>query len=546
MCVGDKRIDDGTLYETQMAQKVNDLTRDLIRTLPNSKPKRVGDKLLDFLLCLIQIARKLGSRIFGWFTKVNQEQFCNVLLMWATIAQRQLVAQISRHGPMRLFEQDLHNFYTGVDLRNLSLVFHAVDYIVTFDDWGLTDLVGRLDYILSSSNTSQRILRYMNTASPHIHGGSWIALTQARAYLRFRTFGDYRRLMSPTSGKFDQVVRTHAEKALLDIYHTENAASYRVLLNSPERQEIVAKNLNISHARHYLSNLHSLKLEQLPRLKRQAVVRECHRFWAQDEVQKIKRWLDEGLPVIALARGLFHFSGLCMYPSARMINTFLTAASKTKSGLDGDAIIGYTWHSVGRSPSRKPVKVFEFFSLGGISTTHLHILGPVLSRENTNLVQQRFNDVTKYGYKHNLWRKYKSFLRYGFEVKVDQLNIKEHLRNVITKFITKVLPMEVKDRSLYLYAHLKKCYHLSELPLSIIFKYEGTHHLFECARATMGKKRQKALLQWQRWRERNERKKEVSQTIHVVPSEITHLGTPRKNYCQIHELNDKQVVAISD
>jgi len=500
----------------------------LIRTLPNSKPKRVGDKLLDFLLCLIRIARNLGRRIIGWFKKVNQEQFCNVIIMSATIAQTQLVAQLTRHGPMRPFEQDLYNFHKCVDLRSLSLVFHTIEYIVTFDEWGLSDLVRRLDYILSSSNTSQRILRYMNTASPHIHGGSWIALTKARAYLKFRTFGDYRRFMSPTCAKLDQVVRTHAEKALLDIYHTENAASYRVLLNSPERQQIVAKKLNTGRARHYLGTLHQLKLEQLPRLKRHAVVRECQRFWAQDEVQKLKRWLDEGLPVIALARGLFHFSRLCMYPSARMINTFLTAASKTKSGLDGDAIIGYTYHSVGPSQLRKPVKVFEFFSLEGISSTHLHILGPVLSRENTNLVQQRFNDVTKYGYKHNLWRKYKSFLRYGFEVKVDQLHIKEHLKNVIKKFITKVLPMEVKDRSVYLYAHLKKYYHLSELPLSIIFQYEGTHHLFACARATMEKKRHKALLQLQRWRERNERKKEESLTIPVVPSEETNLGTPRK------------------
>lgn len=69
------------IFESKMAAEINELSRDLISTLPNFKPRRVGDKLLDFLLCLIRAARKLGRRVFEWFSQVNQEQFCNVILM---------------------------------------------------------------------------------------------------------------------------------------------------------------------------------------------------------------------------------------------------------------------------------------------------------------------------------------------------------------------------------------------------------------------------------------------------------------------------------
>jgi len=69
------------IYEAKMASKIDELTSDLITTLPNSKPRRVGDKLLDFLLCLIRVAGKLGRRDFAWFSQVNQEQFCNGILM---------------------------------------------------------------------------------------------------------------------------------------------------------------------------------------------------------------------------------------------------------------------------------------------------------------------------------------------------------------------------------------------------------------------------------------------------------------------------------
>jgi len=515
------------IYEAKMAAEINELTSDLITTLPNLEPRRVGDKLLNYLLCLIRIARELGHRVFGWFSQVNQEQFCNVILMWATIAQTHLLDQVRLGGLLRPFQDGTYyDFHKGVDLRNISLVYQAIDYIGTFDAWGLENLKKRLDEILSSSNQSQRILRYMSNASPHIHGGSWMILTQARSYLRTcRTFGDFQRSMNPTPSKMDEVVKTHAGKALLDIYHTENASRYRILLNCPERRQVVAKNLYNHHSQRYSNTLHSVVLQQLPRAKRRDVVRECQRFWAQDEITKLERWMLEGLPAVDLARGMFHFSRLCMYPSSRMMSKFLLTAFKT-SGLDGDAIIGHMGDSL--SSSRTPVKVFEFFSQDGISSTHLHVLGPMLSRENTNIVQQKFNDLTKYGYKHNLWRNYKSFLRYGFNVNVDQLHIKEHLKKMIISFVTKALPQEVKNRAIYLYAHLKSTHQLSELPLTIIFEFDGIHHWYEYARARMEHKRKKSVLQKQKFEERKARKRLMVEAAPTAASVDTDLGSPRK------------------
>lgn len=222
---------------------------------------------------------------------------------------------------------------------------------------------------------------------------------------------------------------------------------------------------------------------------------------------------------------MFHFSRLCMYPSSRMMSKFLLTAFKT-SGLDGDAIIGHMGDSL--SSSRTPVKVFEFFSQDGISSTHLHVLGPMLSRENTNIVQQKFNDLTKYGYKHNLWRNYKSFLRYGFNVNVDQLHIKEHLKKMIISFVTKALPQEVKNRAIYLYAHLKSTHQLSELPLTIIFEFDGIHHWYEYARARMEHKRKKSVLQKQKFEERKARKRFMVEAAPTAASVDTDLGSPRK------------------
>jgi len=71
--------------------------------------------------------------------------------------------------------------------------------------------------------------------------------------------------------------------------------------------------------------------------------------------------MDEGLKPVDIARGLFRFSNLCLYPSSRMIDNFLVAAHKTPYRLDGDAIIGHSEHQVGLIDMRTPVKVFEYF-----------------------------------------------------------------------------------------------------------------------------------------------------------------------------------------
>jgi len=534
-----ERKDDGgyAFIETRMAEKINELTLDLISTLPTLKPKRLGDRLLDFLLYLIRVARKLGSRVIGWFSKVNKEWFCNVILMWATIAQKQLLDKVRFGGPSKPFQQHtIYDFHKGVDVRNLSLVYHLIDYVGTFDAWELGDMEQKLDDILSSSNQSQRILRYMTTASPHIHGGSWIVLTQARSYLRtYRTFGDFQQSMNSTPGKMDEVVRKHAEKALLDIYQTENAARYRVLLNSSDRKRVVAEILNNNHAPHYPNTLYSVNLQQLPRQRRQTVVRLCQRFWAQDEISKLIRWMNEGIRPVDLARGMFHFSSLCMYPSSRMIDRFLGAAFRTTFGLDGDAIIGHLDHAIGPSQLRTPVKVFEFFSQDGISSPNLHILGPMLSDENTNVVQKKFDDLSKYGYKHNVWKHYKSFLRYGFELNVDQLHIKKHLKKMVITFLTQALPREVQDRSVFLYSHLKRCHHLSELPLTIIFQFDGIFHWYEHARARMEHKRIKSVLQQQQYEERKGKKRELRTAL--ASPVVTAQGSPLKKQRRNPTLN---------
>lgn len=508
----DRQHDKGCYsYETQMAEEVNELLNDLKSSLHNCEPRRIGDKLLDFLLCLIRAARKLGSRVFDWFILVNQELFCDVILICAAIAQKQVLDQVRLSEPMRRF--DYHTFYNlnkDVDLRNMSLVYYIIDYVRTFNDWGvggLQDFWKKLSNTLLPSHWWQSMLRYLTTVLPHIHGGSWIVLYQARRYLKaWRTFGDYRRSMNPSPNKLNEVVKTHAAKALLDVYQTENAARYRVLLNSADRKRVAAKHLDTTNSR-YLKFDRLVNLQQLDRRTRQNVVRECQQFWAHDEIVKLKRWLDDGLPAVHLVRGMFHFSGLCMYPSSRLIDKFLRAALKTKSGLDGDEVVGnYLEYAIGRPQIRTPVKVFDFFSLDGISFPHLCILCPMLSRENTCLVQKKFNDLTKYGYKYNLWKNYKSFLRYGFRVNVNSLSTSKHLKSTIRTFIKGTLPKMEKDQSVFLYAHLTNCHRLSELPLKIIFQFHGIDRSYEYAREKMEKKRQKYALQQKRYLERKGRK----------------------------------------
>jgi len=351
--------------------------------------------------------------------------------------------------------------------------------------------------------------------------------------------------MIPNPSKLDEVVKTYAAKALLDTFQTENAARYRVLLNSQERKRVIAKNLN-DHSFHYPKTQHLVNLQELSRGTRQTIVHECQRFWAYDEIAKIKRWIDVGLPSVDLARGIFHFSRLGMYPSSRMIDTLLTVAAKTKSGIDGDAIIGYLEISVESSPRklRTPVKVFQFFSQDGISNLHLHILGPVLSSENTNLVQQRFSDFTKYGYKHNLWKNYKSFLRYGFEVNVEQLQIKEHLKKKIIAFATKSLPEEIKNRSIYLYAHLKRCYNLSELPLTIIFEFDGIKRWCGHARSRMELKRQRSVLQLERYKELKARKQELGKATLITPTLEIQSETSSKKARKNPVLNENEGIDV--
>jgi hypothetical protein len=172
--------------------------------------------------------------------------------------------------------------------------------------------------------------------------------------------------------------------------------------------------------------------------------------------------------------------------------------------------------------------LFEFFCQDGISGPNLHILGPTLSAENTNFVQKKFNDLTKYGYKHNLWKHYKSFLWYGFQLNLDQLHIKEHLKKMLKAFVTRDLPREMKDRSIYLYSHLKRDHQISELPLTIIFQFDGIYRWFEYARARMEHKRKKSLL----WKEKSEKRKgtkrELRTTVLIAPAVVTSPGSPLK------------------
>ena len=55
--------------------------------------------------------------------------------MWATIAQKQLHDQVRPGGPMRTLAKDTAiDIDDGVDLRNLSIVYHIIDYFGTFEE----------------------------------------------------------------------------------------------------------------------------------------------------------------------------------------------------------------------------------------------------------------------------------------------------------------------------------------------------------------------------------------------------------------------------
>jgi len=113
-------------------------------------------------------------------------------------------------------------------------------------------------------------------------------------------------------------------------------------------------------------------------------------------------------------------------------------------------------------------------------------------------------------------------------VNVDQLHIKEHLKKMIVSFVTKALPQEVKNRAIYLYAHLKISHKLSELPLTIIFEFDGIHHWYEYARARMEHKRKKSVLHQQKCEERKARKRLLAEAAPPAPSADSEPGSPRK------------------
>ena len=57
------------IYEAKMAAKINELTSDLITTLPNFEPRKVGDKLLDYLYVLFVQHESLAIESLGGSAK---------------------------------------------------------------------------------------------------------------------------------------------------------------------------------------------------------------------------------------------------------------------------------------------------------------------------------------------------------------------------------------------------------------------------------------------------------------------------------------------
>jgi len=111
--------------------------------------------------------------------------------------------------------------------------------------------------------------------------------------------------------------------------------------------------------------------------------------------------MKEGLRPVDLARGMFRFSYLCMYPTSRMIDIFLMEAFKTPHGLDGDAIVGHIEEEDDFTRLWIPVNAFQYLCMNNVSCTYINILGPSLSQANSQFVQRKFNDFTKYGYQNN-------------------------------------------------------------------------------------------------------------------------------------------------
>jgi len=317
-------------------------------------------------------------------------------------------------------------------------------------------------------------------------------MTKSRLALRNnRTFSEVQRSMNLKPEKMDEVVREYATKAALDLFQTENAAQYRILLNNMERRNFVAMCLPYQFG-HRAMRYDEVNLNYLPNGKRMQVVRKTQPFWDSNIIPKLQSWMDHGVEPIEIARGLYHFSNIGMYPSKAVVNAFLEAANKTKTGIDGDAEIGRTKQHVGPTRRLVSVTVLEYFLLEGISANNLYILGPTLSRENNELVQQKFNRLWKLGYRSKKWKYYRSLLRYGFKINVDQLIIKNHVKTSLKEFISRKHPRVMKSRATYLYYHLKVVCNISDLPITTIFAYDGSAEYIVEVRKRLEVKRVKA------------------------------------------------------
>jgi len=485
-----KALSDDMLGQA-LARKVDSISSEIVLTMPYQKSDKIGDSLLRLLLVLIKAARKLGIKAFKWFNRVNKEQFSNVIIMWATILQKKLVQKSRENSrwPSTKYMKD-----GGPNPRNLAMVYHTIDFIGTCDSWRLDNLLKTLNAILSSSQQSQRILRYMSSASPHIHDGSWVMMMKSRSALKRksnRTFSDVKESMNLTPEMLDHVVKDYATKSLLDLYQTENAAEYRKLLNNIERWHLVSRCLPNQY-KTYGSKYNKVNLFHLSRGKRTLVVEATRKFWDLSTVTKMQMWMDQGVEPIELVRGLLHFSTLGMYPCERLVDAFLQAARNTCAGIDGDDEIGQMVQQIRGRRRRKSVSVLEYFLLDGISAKNLYILGPTLSRENNELVQSKFNKLWKIGYGYQKITNYRSLLQYGFKVNVGRLTIKNQLKKDLKGFINRKNPREVKERAVFLYYCLKMTCNMSELPITVIFLYAGISEHILFARNRLESKRLKA------------------------------------------------------
>jgi len=389
----------------------------------------------------------------------------------------------------------------GSNPRNLALVYYIIDFLGTFDSWGLGDLLDTLNNILSSSQDSQRIIRFMCDASPHIYGGSWVMMKKSRIALgqkKNRTFSDVQRslnlypeLLDEVPELLDEIVKDYANKCLLDLYQTVTAAEYRMLLKSIERKCVVLKCLPHLYSSKG-TQIRKVNLFYLSKRKRTFLMDQTRQFWDVNIIAKMQMWMNHGLEPVELVRGLWQFGSLGMYPSVRVVDAFLEAARQSEWGIDGDEEIGQTVQQTRGSRRRRSVSVFEYFLVNGISARNLHILGPRLSAANSEVVEYKFSKMCNLGHQNRKWKNYRSLLEYGFKVNVGQLHVKNRLKKSLEVLINQKHPREVKDRALYLYYYLKMACNVSDLPITTIFAYVGISEHITYARNRLESKRVRA------------------------------------------------------